>query len=322
MSHASSLFVAEAAPCYFRWLATRMSSSIRPLFPDRPTGLLKERIRILFRHFPKAMAGEEEPIHQMRVAARRLRVALPLLAKKRRGRRVRKALAILRSVTRTGGRSRDLDVGLALLEDRLSAAEEPNKELRDLRSRLRSARRRSRSPMAEGLLDLPISRLRERLAEIVASRGADVFTVMGRVHETAHKELRRSAATLEALGDRFDPAELHRLRIRARRLRYVAEVSDAIRGQTSGAPALLKRFQERLGRIHDAAVLGEWMGRQADLAERRNSLVLAREARRQQQLLIEEARRHHAAFLAEGPVGVLDRAIGAFLPGRTDAQAS
>ncbi len=299
-----------------------MPSTIRPLFPDRPSGILKERIRVLFRHFPKALAGEEEPLHQMRVAARRLRVALPLLAKKPGGRRVHRALGILRSVTRAGGGSRDFDVGLALLEERLSALSEPQKELRDLRRRLRSARSRSRQPLAEGLLDLPISRLRERLAEIVAGGGPDVFTVIARVEGAAEKERRRSAAILMTLGDRFDPAELHQLRIRARRLRYVAEVSDAIRSQTSGAPALLKRFQERLGRIHDAAVLGDWMGRQAVLAERRGARALAGAARRQQELLLDEARRHHSAFLAEGPTATLERALGVFLSGRSGAQAS
>ena len=213
-------------------------------------------------------------------------------------------------------------MGLALLEERLSALSAPQKELRDLRSRLRSARSRSRRPLAEGLLDLPISRLRERLAEIVAGGGPDVFTVIGRVEGAAEKERRRSAAILVTLGDRFDPAELHQLRIRARRLRYVAEVSDAIRSQTSGAPALLKRFQERLGRIHDAAVLGDWMGRQAVLAERRGARALAGAARRQQELLLDEARRHHAAFLAEGPTATLERALHAFLSGRSGAQAS
>jgi CHAD domain-containing protein len=299
-----------------------MPSSVRPLFPDRPTGLLKERIRVLFRHFPKALAGEEEPIHQMRVAARRLRVALPLLATKPRGRRVRRALAILRRVTRTGGGSRDLDVGLALFEERFHAMPEPSGELRALRGRLRAARRRSRGPMAEGLLDLPISRLRQRLSEIVSRGGEDVFTIMGRVRDAAEAERRRAEAALQALGDRFDPAELHRLRIRARRLRYVAEVSDAIRSQTSEAPALLKRFQERLGRVHDAAVLSSWMDRQAALAERRGDSALAAEARRQQALLLGEARRQHAAFLAEGPATTLGRALLGLLPGRSGEQAS
>jgi CHAD domain-containing protein len=298
-----------------------MSSSVKPLFPDRPTDLLKERIRVLFRHFPKALAGEEEPIHQMRVAARRLRVALPLLAQKPDGRRVRRALSILRKVTRTGGGSRDLDVGLALFEERLRASAGTSDELLELRRRLRAARRRSRGPMAERLLDLPISRLRRRLTAIVRRGGEDVFTVMSRVRRAAGGERRKAAAALESLGARFEPGELHRLRIRARRLRYVAEVSDAVRGQTSEAPALLKRLQDRLGRVHDAAVLSAWMARQAVLAERRGAAALAMEARRQEEALLEEARRQHAAFLSEGPVQSFDRALAAFLLGRS-AEAS
>jgi CHAD domain-containing protein len=300
-----------------------MPSTIRPLFPDRPARLLKERIRVLFRHFPKALAGQEEPIHQMRVAARRLRVALPLLAKKARGRRVRRALAILRSVTRAGGGSRDLDVSLALLEERLASMPVVvSEELRLLRSRLRSARRRSRHPMAEDLMDLPISRLRRLLSDVVTRGGEDVFSVMGRVRQTAEAQRDKAVATLEELGEQFDPVELHRLRIRARRLRYVSEVSDAIRGQTSEAPALLKRFQERLGRVHDTAVLADWMGRQMTLADRRGATALAAEARAQQAILLDEARRHHAAFLAEGPAAALGRALAAALPGRSTERAS
>jgi CHAD domain-containing protein len=299
-----------------------MASTIKLPLPDRPVRLLRERIRVLFRHFPKALAGEEEPLHQMRVAARRLRVAMPLLAKKPRGRRVRRALALLRSVTRAGGASRDLDVSLSLLEERLVSMPDVSKELRLLRSRLRAARRRSRGPMAEGLLDLPISRLRRQLSGVVERGGEDLFAVMSRIRQAAEAQRRGAVATLEGLGDRFDPVELHRLRIRARRLRYVAEISDAIRGQTSEAPALLKRLQERLGRLHDAAVLAEWMGREVVLASHRGAAALAAEARAQQTILLDEARRQHMAFLAEGPAASLSRALAAFLPGRSNEWAS
>ncbi|HEY7513832.1 MAG TPA: CHAD domain-containing protein, partial [Vicinamibacteria bacterium] len=67
---------------------------------DKTSLLLKERIRSVFRHLPKGLAGEEEAVHQLRVSGRRLRVALPLLARKPRGRRVKRALAILRDLTR------------------------------------------------------------------------------------------------------------------------------------------------------------------------------------------------------------------------------
>ena len=42
--------------------------------------LLTRRMRELFRVYPKALVGDVEAVHDLRVAARRLRVALVLLA--------------------------------------------------------------------------------------------------------------------------------------------------------------------------------------------------------------------------------------------------
>ncbi len=44
------------------------------------TLFLREKSRHLFRNLPLAMAGQEEPVHQIRVAARRLRATLPIAA--------------------------------------------------------------------------------------------------------------------------------------------------------------------------------------------------------------------------------------------------
>src|SRR5206468_7819588 len=96
--------------------------------PDRSSSLLKQRIRSVFKHLPKGLAGDEHAIHQMRVAGRRLRVALPLFARKPGGRRVRRALAVLRALTRTAGASRDLDVSLELFLQRLKTLESPTPE--------------------------------------------------------------------------------------------------------------------------------------------------------------------------------------------------
>jgi len=286
---------------------------------DRSTPLLKERIRTLFRHLPKALAGEEEPLHQMRVAARRLRVALPLLARKPRGRRVKQTLSILRAITRAGGGSRDLDVGLTLFEERLAATEALTPALVTLRRRLRASRARSRTRMAGSLFDIPIARLRRRLASAVRRRGEDVFTVMSRLRDATESGGGEVLLALDALADRFDPAGLHKLRIRTRRLRYTAEVFDAVKGQVSETPALFKQVQERLGRIHDAHMLGAWLERQAVLAEKRGQAALADEARRQQEWFLERSRAEHRAFLDEHPRALLERALQAMGPTRSVA---
>jgi CHAD domain-containing protein len=224
---------------------------------------------------------------------------------------VREALAILRDVTRAGGGSRDLDVGLELLEKRLESVDSATPELAVLRRRLKGARARSRGRMAEELLDLPISRLRREFAVVVRRRGENLFAVLARLRHAGESGRADLAAVFDGLGDRYEPAALHKLRICARRLRYTAEVLDALKGQDGGAPALFKSVQERLGLIHDAYVLSTWMTRQAGLAESRGELALAAEARRQHETLLEESREQHRRFLAERPRDVLARALDA-----------
>ena len=64
-------------------LAFRGEQRMIPVFaamPERTAGLLQERVDKLLLELPGALSGDEEALHQMRVAARRLRAALPLLA--------------------------------------------------------------------------------------------------------------------------------------------------------------------------------------------------------------------------------------------------
>ena len=46
-----------------------------PAAGDPVLSLVRERIKDLFENLPLAMAGREEPIHQIRVQARRLRAS-------------------------------------------------------------------------------------------------------------------------------------------------------------------------------------------------------------------------------------------------------
>jgi len=286
-----------------------MSGAAAP-HPDRATPLLRERLRRLFRHLPQALSGNEEQIHQMRVAGRRLRVALPLLAQKSHGRRVKRALSILRDLTRAGGLSRDLDVGLALLEERLRSLD-ASRERAILRRRFRSARTRSRTTMAEALLDLDIARLRRHLRVIVGRRAEGIFSVFLRLREMRDgSEVFVEDLRLEA--GRYDPDALHRLRRRTRRLRYAAEISDAIRGQETDAPALMKKLQDLLGQSHDAHVLAGWLGRQASGAETAGDAALAEEARGLEAFFSERSREHHQAFVEADPAGLARRALDAF----------
>src|SRR5688572_29455262 len=113
-----------------------------PAGGERATRLLRAKMREVFRRLPRALAGDTEAIHQMRVAGRRLRVALPHLARRPEGKRVRRAMALLREMTRASGTSRDLDVILALFEEGLPRVRERSREQTLILRRLRQDRRR------------------------------------------------------------------------------------------------------------------------------------------------------------------------------------
>jgi CHAD domain-containing protein len=288
---------------------------------DVPTRLLKERVRRVFRHLPKGLAGDEEALHQLRVWGRRLRVGLPVLARKPDGKRVRRSLKILRQMTRTAGTGRDLDVMAALLEGRMKELRVHPEPLKTLRRRLLAARSRSRRRMADGMLDLEIARMRRDLRAVVSRRADALFTVLLRLRQARDAE---GAAALEALlrlQDAFEPAALHRLRVILRRLRYLAEMLDAVRGQPSEAPGLLKQLQDLLGQLNDAHLLSVWAGDQATRSASRGQAEVSTEAAALQAEFLARSRGHHGALLEARPVELLTRALTAMGRARPPVQA-
>jgi len=283
---------------------------------DRASLLLEDRVKRVFRELPGAVAGQEEPVHQVRVAGRRLRVALPLLARKGGGRAVRKALGVLRKLTRAVGEGRDMDVILGLLEDRLATFRAPSAEQRALLSRLRTARSRSRAQVAEDVLDLDIDGLRRNLRLLLRRGAADSTTILARARALREEEGAELLRGFSQVGERYRPEALHALRRRIRRLRYAAEVEDVVRGEESRAPALWKRLQDGIGVLHDHHVLAGWFEEQAHLAEARDNDLLARAARRERRAFIGLGRLLHRALLETKPSDLALRALQAMARGR------
>jgi len=270
---------------------------------------MRMRIRDVFRHLPKALGGDEEAIHQMRVAGRRLRVALPHLARRPEGKRVRRALTELRRLTRAAGGSRDYDVMLGVFEERLKHVRVHTAEQRILLRRLRAARTRSRGRMAEDLLDLEIARMRRDLRALLARKGERIFAVLLRLGQTEGTEGGALLATFETLGTRFDLDALHRLRIRARRLRYAAELESDLTKHRSDAPEALKDLQEQLGQIRDLYLVSVWMAGQASAADARGQAALAAEARKQEAYFLQQSRAQHRELLGTDPLARLGEAL-------------
>jgi len=292
-----------------------MTARFRP--DDRATVLLEDRVKRVFRELPGAVAGHEEPVHQVRVAGRRLRVALPLLARKGGRRPVSRALGVLRKLTRAVGEGRDMDVILGLYEDRLATFKAASAEQRALLSRLRAARARARTQVAEDILDLDIDGLRRNLRRLLRRGAADSATVLARVRVLREAEAAELLRGFSQVGERYRPEALHALRRRVRRLRYSAEVEDVVRGEESRAPVLWKRLQDGIGVIHDHHVLAAWFDEQARLAEARNNALLVRAARRERRAFIGLGRLLHRALLEVKPADLALRALQAMARGRS-----
>ncbi|HXK11161.1 MAG TPA: CHAD domain-containing protein [Vicinamibacteria bacterium] len=286
---------------------------------DRAAHLLQDRVKRVFRELPGAVAGREEPVHQIRVAGRRLRVALPLLARGGARGPAKRALKVLRKLTRTVGEGRDMDVILGLLEDRVATAKPASAEQRALLSRLRAARARGRVQVAQDVLDVDIDGLRRDLRLVLRRGAAGSATVLARTRALREEEGAALLRGFSQVGERYLPEALHGLRRCARRLRYAAEVEDVVRGEESRAPALWKRLQDGTGVIHDHDVLASWLEEQARLAEARHNLLLVRAARRERRAFVSLGRLLHRALLETKPADLALRALQAMARGRSIA---
>jgi CHAD domain-containing protein len=243
---------------------------------DRPTTqFVHEHVQRLFANLPGAQAGEEEPIHQIRVASRRLRVGLPVAAQKPAGRRVRRSLKRLRALTRLAGQGRDLDVGAALFDEEAPRAEVAQLVVRLMRDRLAAERARAHRKLARTLAEFDATRLREDLDILMARGGVDSGEAALRLGSARRKHARAALEELRALGRHFAPMALHAIRRRCRWLRYAAELDRALFGGRATAVKRFKDLQDILGKLHDAFVLAEWIAREATsweaLGERRRA---------------------------------------------------
>jgi CHAD domain-containing protein len=284
---------------------------------DRSSRLLEDRITRVFRELPGAVSGHEEAIHQVRVAGRRLRVALPLLSRKGGSRPVARAVKVLRQLTRSVGAGRDMDVVLGLFQDRLEALRTTTAEQRALLSRLRAARARNRSHVAENIFDLDIDGLRRNLRRLQREGAADAEAVLARVRLLREEQGAALLRGFSQVGERFEPEALHALRRRARRLRYAAEIEDVVRGDDTRAPSLWKRLQDSIGVIHDHHVLASWLEEQSRAAAARDDALLARAALRERRAFLSMARLLHRALLETKPADLALRALMAMARGRS-----
>ena len=221
-------------------------------------------------------AGDVEPVHRMRVASRRLRAALPLFSSCLPEKKYREWFREVRRTTRALGSARDLDVQIAFLEH----YRETHVGVQRSRGRTRTSQVAAALPALDHLISLLKKkrsalqpRIQIRLEELEECRVVEEMEDLleglvkkpkkGRkkkkIYPTAYREI---ALHLEVLLS-FEQwvyvedavAELHRMRIAAKKLRYTMEIFAPLYGTGLKEPLrAVKRVQEELGAIHDCDV--------------------------------------------------------------------
>ncbi len=261
--------VSDGRPKLFRALgiASAPPSAAKPKeAPLVHVGAMLERQRRgILAHDPGVrIGGDPEDVHQMRVAVRRsravLRAARPLLDRTATE-PVRDELEWLGDLL---GPVRDLDVLLEDLDERLAALPEDDRfAAKRIVQALAAERDLARARLLEGLESERYLALLDRLARLAAEPPASEKEKP--LQKLAAGQFKRLRVCVAELDDDPSDAQLHRVRVLAKRARYTAELAEA----TVGKPA--SRFIDRAKELQD--VIGEHQD--AVVASRRIQEALA-----------------------------------------------
>jgi CHAD domain-containing protein len=211
----------------------------------------------LKRHLPLAVAGDDRGVHQARVATRRLREAVPVLAAGLKGSKAGKARKKIRRLTRALGSVRELDVTLGILDELARAENVSRAAVEEVRAHVITERDERRAVMLERLEHVNADKLERRLSSVAealdASAHEDWREVLG---ARLVKRAKRLAAAVDEAGQMYAPEQLHAVRIAAKKFRYGMEL--AADAGTAGAAThvrTIKRVQDALGALHDLQIL-------------------------------------------------------------------
>ena len=227
--------------------------------PAHPLSRPFERqMRAFSKHFRRAVEGEVEPLHQCRVATRRLREILPLCVSEVPRGAATRARRRLRRVGRALGGVREIDVALGLVVELAQKDSVAPLAAGRLRQHLRDDRDERRERMLERLRAVSIRKLERDLADI--ARGLSMRQQTDAWAQTlAVRMARRAQRVREAVaaaGPLYISDRVHAVRIAAKKLRYALELAaDTGEASTKGAVRKVRDIQEALGRLHDFEVL-------------------------------------------------------------------
>ena len=223
--------------------------------------LWRKRLNELSAVWPDFVSGRTDGLHKTRVASRRIREALPIVGAASPS-KVRKLGRKMRALTRSLGPIRELEVELGILDDKSKTERVPGRAIEMVRREVASRRQALRAELADNAPVGDVKKLLKKL-EKVGKKGkgqkAEAKAEAQWRGVLATRLMRRAKALGVALDDAgpvYVPERLHVVRIATKKLRYALEIArDANVPAATPIVRVLKRHQERLGRLHDLQVL-------------------------------------------------------------------
>lgn len=251
-----------------------MSSSIAadPSYRLLACRYLREQLETLMVELRGVRANETiEPVHQSRVASRRIRAALKMFADCFEPAKVALWRKQVKKLTRELGAARDKDVQIEFVEEFLAGLDKNHTKCRPGVERLLLRLWQGRAAMQPEAIEVldglerknTLAQMYGQLGEILFTlRSQDVSVRSPHVYETAaaHIRARRDdfVARERVLDDPEDAPGHHQLRIAAKKLRYTLEICEPVYGEPM--PDIIKavkKVQSLLGDIHDCDVWGQ-----------------------------------------------------------------
>lgn len=228
---------------------------------------LRRYAEAIQKNLEAAVQGEEiEPLHQVRVACRRLRTALRLFADCLQEESVFKWRKESKRLLKNLRKARDLDIQIQFLEDLLKKTIRDKRILPGIKrlllrlqqKRLRLQKRISKSAdrfRKQGILK-EIAAETERLERMQSSAAeGGGFSVAEQAGTAVREAMGKTTALLDRLKDKKDIKGHHQLRIAVKRLRYTLEIFQPAFEETFDELIQpLKKMQTLLGELNDCAV--------------------------------------------------------------------
>jgi CHAD domain-containing protein len=209
-------------------------------------------------------------VNRMRVYCRRLEEVLDLIYVKPRPRHIKKLRRRLKLCRQTLGKLRNCDALLAAADNSIVSRGPDSEAWQALRAHLQSVRAQTAVKSLEKLgrvnLSVPYLRLKRDFAmgpeEIASSHEnrtgvhPEVTVIYARIVRSLDRHWREFTDAVER--SHHDPCEhvIHRMRIAAKRLRYLAEVMNKLHiAGTIDALNWLKTLQRTIGIWHDLEIM-------------------------------------------------------------------